>query len=83
MLAGEAAGGDYKDVVLFLATTGVVVPILRRWRISPIPGFLAAGVLLGRSLSAPFISRCRGCPISPSKARGHGLASCAERTNGA
>ena len=46
-MAGEAAGGDYKDVVLFLATAGVVVPILRRWKISPVLGFLAAGVLLG------------------------------------
>jgi CPA2 family monovalent cation:H+ antiporter-2 len=47
MTAGEAAGGDYKDVVLFLATAGVVAPILRRWKISPVLGFLAAGVLLG------------------------------------
>ena len=39
--------GAYKDVVLFLATAGVVVPLFRRWRISPILGFLAAGVLLG------------------------------------
>ena len=46
-MAGDAAGGDYKDVVLFLATAGVVVPILRRWKISPVLGFLAAGVLLG------------------------------------
>lgn len=47
MMAGDTAGGDYKDVVLFLATAGVVVPILRRWKISPVLGFLAAGVLLG------------------------------------
>jgi CPA2 family monovalent cation:H+ antiporter-2 len=47
MMVGDAAGGDYKDVVLFLATAGVVVPILRRWKISPVLGFLAAGVLLG------------------------------------
>ncbi|MFC3068255.1 cation:proton antiporter domain-containing protein [Phenylobacterium soli] len=39
--------GAYKDVVLFLATAGVVVPLFRRWRVSPILGFLAAGVLLG------------------------------------
>ncbi|WP_374469154.1 cation:proton antiporter [Phenylobacterium sp.] len=37
----------YKDVVLFLATAGIVVPLFRRWRISPILGFLGAGVLLG------------------------------------
>jgi len=40
-------GSQYKDVVLFLATAGVVVPIFRRWRISPILGFLGAGVALG------------------------------------
>jgi CPA2 family monovalent cation:H+ antiporter-2 len=38
---------SYKDVVLFLATAGVVVPLFRRWRISPILGFLGAGILLG------------------------------------
>jgi CPA2 family monovalent cation:H+ antiporter-2 len=39
--------GAYKDVVLFLATAGVVVPLFRRWKLSPILGFLAAGVVLG------------------------------------
>ena len=39
--------GAYKDLVLFLATAAVVVPLFRRWKISPILGFLAAGVLLG------------------------------------
>jgi len=39
--------GAYKDVVLFLATAGVLVPLFRRWRLSPILGFLGAGVALG------------------------------------
>ena len=26
------APGDFKDVILFLATAGVVVPLFRRWR---------------------------------------------------
>jgi len=39
--------GAYKDLVLFLATAGVVVPLFRRSKISPILGFLAAGVALG------------------------------------
>jgi CPA2 family monovalent cation:H+ antiporter-2 len=43
------APGDFKDVVLFLATAGIVVPLFRRWRISPVLGFLVAGVLLGPS----------------------------------
>ncbi|MBX3482616.1 cation:proton antiporter [Phenylobacterium sp.] len=46
-MAGEVQPGAYKDVVLFLATAGVVVPLFRQWRISPILGFLGAGVLLG------------------------------------
>lgn len=46
-MAGEIETGAYKDVVLFLATAGVVVPLFRRWRISPILGFLGAGVVLG------------------------------------
>jgi CPA2 family monovalent cation:H+ antiporter-2 len=40
-------GGEYKDLVVFLAAAGVVVPLLSRFRISPVLGFLAAGVLLG------------------------------------
>jgi CPA2 family monovalent cation:H+ antiporter-2 len=43
------APGDYKDVILFLATAGIIVPLFRRWKISPILGFLGAGVLLGPS----------------------------------
>jgi len=46
-MMGGIPGSQYKDVVLFLATAGVVVPIFRRWRISPILGFLGAGVALG------------------------------------
>jgi CPA2 family monovalent cation:H+ antiporter-2 len=46
-MAAEVSPGEYKDVVLFLATAGVVVPLFRQWRISPILGFLVAGVLLG------------------------------------
>jgi CPA2 family monovalent cation:H+ antiporter-2 len=39
--------GEYRDVVLFLATAGVVVPLFKRLKISPILGFLGAGVALG------------------------------------
>ncbi|WP_334161068.1 monovalent cation:proton antiporter-2 (CPA2) family protein [Phenylobacterium sp.] len=46
-MEGQVEAGAYKDVVLFLATAGIVVPLFRRWRISPILGFLGAGVLLG------------------------------------
>jgi len=46
-MEGHVAPGAYKDVVLFLAAAGVVVPLFRRLRVSPILGFLAAGVMLG------------------------------------
>ncbi len=46
-MTGPVEPGQYKDVVLFLATAGIIVPLFRRWKISPIIGFLAAGVLLG------------------------------------
>ncbi|ACB94881.1 cation:proton antiporter [Beijerinckia indica] len=39
--------GQYKETLLFLATAGLVVPLFRRLRISPILGFLLAGVALG------------------------------------
>jgi CPA2 family monovalent cation:H+ antiporter-2 len=53
-MAGEVSPGEYKDVLLFLATAGVAAPLFRRWRISPILGFLGAGVLLGPSGLARF-----------------------------
>ena len=47
-MAGSAlALADTKEVLLFLATAGVVVPLFRRFRVSPVIGFLGAGVLLG------------------------------------
>jgi CPA2 family monovalent cation:H+ antiporter-2 len=47
-MAGESAIGDYTNVVLFLATAGVVVPIFRRLRPGPVLAFLGAGVALGK-----------------------------------
>lgn len=41
------AGAEYKDIIVFLAAAGVLVPILNRFKVSPVLGFLAAGVLLG------------------------------------
>jgi CPA2 family monovalent cation:H+ antiporter-2 len=46
-MAAEVSPGAYKDVVLFLATAGVVVPAFKRLKISPVLGFLVAGVALG------------------------------------
>lgn len=43
----HGGGGEYRDLVVFLAAAGVIVPLFNRLRISPVLGFLAAGVLLG------------------------------------
>jgi monovalent cation:H+ antiporter-2, CPA2 family len=37
----------YREVLLFLGTAGVIVPLFRRLRISPVLGFIAAGTALG------------------------------------
>lgn len=47
MATPHGDGSEYKDLLVFLAAAGVVVPLFSRIRISPILGFLAAGVLLG------------------------------------
>ncbi len=47
MATHGGGGGEYKDLVVFLAAAGVVVPLFNRLKISPVLGFLAAGVLLG------------------------------------
>ncbi|HYA80650.1 MAG TPA: cation:proton antiporter, partial [Methylocystis sp.] len=39
--------GSYREVLLFLATAGVIVPLFHRLRVSPVLGFLLAGVTLG------------------------------------
>jgi len=37
----------YKELLVFLVTAGIVVPVFRRLRLSPVIGFIAAGVALG------------------------------------
>ena len=37
----------YREVLLFLVTAAVVVPLFRKLRVSPVLGFLAAGAILG------------------------------------
>ncbi len=46
-LMGTFAPEQYKETLIFLATAGVVVPLFRRLKVSPVLGFLGAGVLLG------------------------------------
>ena len=37
----------YSDALVFLGTASVIVPILRRWGVSPVLGYLGAGAVLG------------------------------------
>lgn len=37
----------YKDMLIVLATAGVVVPVMHRLKVTPVLGYLAAGALLG------------------------------------
>jgi CPA2 family monovalent cation:H+ antiporter-2 len=37
----------YSDALVVLGTAGIVVPIVRRWGLNPILGFLGAGAILG------------------------------------
>jgi CPA2 family monovalent cation:H+ antiporter-2 len=43
----EVSPESYKDLVLFLATAGIVAPLFKRLKINPILGYLLAGVILG------------------------------------
>ena len=36
-----------KEIILFLALSGVLMPLLSRLKINPVLGFLSVGVLLG------------------------------------
>lgn len=46
-MAATLAPEDYKELILFLATAGLVVPVFHRLRVSPVLGFIGAGALLG------------------------------------
>ena len=46
-MASHSQIADYREILLFLVTAGVVVPLFRRLRISPVLGFICAGLLLG------------------------------------
>lgn len=39
--------GVYREVLVFLGTAGVVIPLMARLRVSPVVGFLVAGLVLG------------------------------------
>jgi CPA2 family monovalent cation:H+ antiporter-2 len=46
-MAAEADLGVYREALVFLGTAGVVIPLMARFRVSPVLGFLIAGLVLG------------------------------------
>ncbi|MEM7720091.1 MAG: cation:proton antiporter [Pseudomonadota bacterium] len=49
MAATEVDYTTYKDALLVLGTAGVAVPLLHRFRVSPVLGFLIVGAILSPS----------------------------------
>jgi K+:H+ antiporter len=47
----------YSDALVVLGTAGIVVPLLHRWGLSPVLGYLGAGALLGPLGLGSFISQ--------------------------
>src|SRR5438876_7400626 len=47
MAAGHINLDAYSDALIVLATAGIVVPIVQRWRVSPVLCYLAAGAIVG------------------------------------
>lgn len=45
-----------RELILFLVVAALAMPALKRWRISPVLGFLLAGVLLGPSIAGAWMA---------------------------
>jgi CPA2 family monovalent cation:H+ antiporter-2 len=58
----------YSDALVVLGTAGVIVPIVRRWGLSPVLGYLGAGAPLGPFGLGSF-HQIRAYPGSARKAR--------------
>ncbi len=43
----ETSPETYKDLLVFLATAAVIVPLFRKFHITPILGYILAGISLG------------------------------------
>jgi CPA2 family monovalent cation:H+ antiporter-2 len=46
-MAVENGVGVYREALVFLGTAGVLIPVMTRFRVSPVLGFLVAGLVLG------------------------------------
>ena len=47
LVVSSANMAGYNDALVVLGTAGVVVPMVRRWGLSPVLGYLGAGAILG------------------------------------
>ena len=47
----------YSDALVVLGTAGIVVPMVHRWGLSPVLGYLGAGALLGPLGLGSFIDK--------------------------
>ncbi len=53
-MAATVALEPFRESLVFLATAAIVVPLFRRLKISPVIGFLGAGILLGPAALGKF-----------------------------
>lgn len=56
-MAGSINIPVYSDALVVLGTAGIVVPMVRRWGLSPVLGYLGAGALLGPLGLGSFITQ--------------------------
>ena len=59
-MTGQAFPDGTRELLLFLGTAGIAVPLFGRLRVSPVLGFLMAGVALGPYGLGALPRRCRG-----------------------
>jgi CPA2 family monovalent cation:H+ antiporter-2 len=55
---------DLREVLVFLAAAGLIVPLMQRFRINPVIGFLAVGCVISPSGIGGSWSPCRTSPRS-------------------
>ncbi len=46
-MSGVTALPFLRELLLFLGVSGVLIPVLQRWRVNPVLGFLLSGIVLG------------------------------------
>ena len=46
-MPAETGSETYKDLLLFLATAAIVVPLFKKFKLSPVLGYIVGGIVLG------------------------------------